>query len=81
MVFNEVFLSDRTAIFMSLQVLFLWSLITISGMLAAISLSVYLHVPKYCSFFCFSDRCWFMFIPLARYLDVVYYYYYYYYYY
>ena len=39
-VFNEVFLSDGTVISMSLQVLFLWSLITISGLLSAISLSV-----------------------------------------
>ena len=38
--FNEVFLSDGTAMSTSLQVLFLWSLITISGLLAAISLSV-----------------------------------------
>ena len=45
-VFHEVFLSDDTAKSMSLQVLFLWSLITISG------------------FFIFSDRRWFMFIPL-----------------
>ena len=41
MVFYEMFLSDGTAISMSLQVLFLWSLITISGLLAAISPSVY----------------------------------------
>ena len=41
MVFNEVFLSDGTAISMSLQVLFLWSLITISGLLAAIFLCVF----------------------------------------
>ena len=40
-VFNEVFLSDGTAISMSLQVLFLWSLITVSGLLAAISLAAY----------------------------------------
>ena len=38
-IFNEVFLSNGTAMSMSLQVLFLWSLITISGLLAAISLS------------------------------------------
>ena len=44
MVFNEVFLSDGTAISMSLQVLFLWPLITISGLLAAISLSVCISV-------------------------------------
>ena len=58
---------------MSLQVLSLWSLITILGLLAAISLSVCinLHIPKYRSFFIFSDLCWFMFIPLVRYLDVV----------
>ena len=56
---------------MSLQVLFIWSLIIISGLLAAISLSVYLHSPKYRSFFIFSDRRWFMFIPLLQHLDVV----------
>ena len=35
------------------------------------SICVYLHIPKYRSFFIFSDHCWFMFIPLVRYLDVV----------
>ena len=39
-VFNEVFLSDGTVTSISLQVSFLWSLITTSGLLAAISLSV-----------------------------------------
>ena len=69
MVFKEVFLSDGTAISMTLQVLFLWSLITISGLLAAVSLCV--HIAMYCSFFIFSDCPWFMFIPLVRHLDVV----------
>ena len=40
MIFDEVFLSDGTAISMSVQVLFIWSLIIISGLLVAISLSV-----------------------------------------
>ena len=40
MIFNEVFLSDSIVMSTSLQVLFLWSLITISGLLAAFSLSV-----------------------------------------
>ena len=67
MVFKEVFLSDGTAISMSLQVLFLWSLITISGLLAAISLSVCICISQSIdrSFFIFSDRGWFMFIPLV----------------
>ena len=39
-IFNEVFLSDSIVMSTSLQVLFLWLLITISGLLAAISLSV-----------------------------------------
>ena len=56
-VFSEVFLSEATARSMNLQVLLLWSLITISGLLSA---CVYLHIPKYCSFFIFSDRCWLM---------------------
>ena len=46
MVVKEVFLSDGTAISMSLQVLFLWSLITISGLLAAISLSVCICISQ-----------------------------------
>ena len=37
---NEVFLSDGTPIFTSLQVLFLWPLIVIPSFLADISLSV-----------------------------------------
>ena len=45
-VFKEVFLSDVTAISMSFQVLFLWSLITISGLLAAISLSVCICISQ-----------------------------------
>ena len=45
-VFNEVFLSDGTAISMSLQVLFLWSLITTSGHLAAISLSACICISQ-----------------------------------
>ena len=45
-VFNEVFLSDGTTISMSLQVLFLWSLITISGLLAAICLSMCIFILK-----------------------------------
>ena len=67
--FNEEFLCDATAIFMSLQVLLLWSLITIWGLL--FSICMYLYIPKYRSFYIFIDRCWFMFIPLVRYLDVV----------
>ena len=35
------------------------------------SVFVYLHVPEYSRFFVSGDHCWFMFIPLARYLDVV----------
>ena len=38
--FTDVFLSDGTAMSMSLQVFVLWSLITISGLLAVIFLSV-----------------------------------------
>ena len=45
-IFNEVLLSDGTAISMSLQVLFLWSLITISGLLAAIYLSVCICISQ-----------------------------------
>ena len=45
-VFNEVFLSDGTAISMSLQVSFFWSLITISGLLAATSLSVRICISQ-----------------------------------
>ena len=40
MVFMEMFLSYGTAISMTLRLLFLWSFITISGLVAAISLSV-----------------------------------------
>ena len=47
MVFNEVFLSDGTAISMSLQVLFLWSLIMSRLLSCYFSICVYLHVPKY----------------------------------
>ena len=39
-VFMEMFLSYGTAISMTLQLLFVWSLITISGLVAAISPSV-----------------------------------------
>ena len=39
-IFDEGFLWDGTAISKSLQVLFIWSLIIISGLLVAISLSV-----------------------------------------
>ena len=39
-VFMEKFLSYGTAISMTLQPVFLWSLITISGLVVAISLSV-----------------------------------------
>ena len=46
MVFNEVFLSDGTAISMSFQVLFSWSLITISGLLAAISLFMCINISQ-----------------------------------
>ena len=45
-VFNEVFLSEATARSMSFQVLLLWSLITISGLLAAISLSVCICISQ-----------------------------------
>ena len=38
-----MFLFNGTAIFMSLQILFLWSLIIISGLLAAISLCVCIY--------------------------------------
>ena len=72
MIFDEVSLSDGNAISMSVQVLIIWSLIIISFLLAAISLFVYLHSPKYRSFFIFSDRRrWFMFIPLLQHLDIV----------
>ena len=70
LIFDQVFLSDGTAMSSSLQVLFIWSLIIISGLLAAISLSVYLRSPKYRSFLIFSDRRWFMFIPHLQHLDV-----------
>ena len=68
MVFNEVFLSDGTAISMSLQVLFLWPLITVSGLLAAISLSVCISVcisQSIVASLFFNDHRWFMFIPLV----------------
>ena len=69
MVFNEVLLSDGTAISMNLLVLFLWSFI---GLVSCyFSICVYLHIPKYRRFFIFSDHCWFMFIPFVRYLDIV----------
>ena len=40
--FTDVFLSDGTAMSINLQVFVLWSLITISGLLAVIFLSVYI---------------------------------------
>ena len=40
MTFTDVFLSDGTAMSISLQVFVLWSLIIISGLLAVIFLSV-----------------------------------------
>ena len=71
-VFKEVFLSDGTSISMSLQVLFLWSLITIIRLVSRyFSICVYLHISKYRSFLIFSDRPWFTFIPLVRHLDIV----------
>ena len=45
-VFIEVFVSDGTAISMSLQVLFSWPLITISGLIAAISLYVHISISQ-----------------------------------
>ena len=72
MVFNEVLLSDGTARPISLQILFLWSLITISGELAAISLSVCICIPQsIVACLIFSDGRCFMFIPLVQHLDVV----------
>ena len=46
MIFDEVFLSDGTAISKSVQVLFIWSLIIISGLLVAISLSVCIYIVQ-----------------------------------
>ena len=46
----------------------LWSFMLVS---CYFSICVYLHIPKYRSFFIFRDHWWFMFIPLVWYLDVV----------
>ena len=46
MVFMEMFLSYGTAISMTLQLLFFWSLITISGLVAAISVSVCICISQ-----------------------------------
>ena len=71
-IFDEGFLWDGNAISMSLQVLFICSLIIISGLLVCyFSICVYLHSPNYRSFFIFSDRRWFMFIAHLQHLDVV----------
>ena len=45
MTFTDVFLSDGTAMSISLQVFVLWSLITISSLLAVIFLSVCIGMP------------------------------------
>ena len=70
-VFNEVFLSDGTAMSMSLHIvpIVFGHYIELVG--CYFSICVYLHIPKYRSFFIFSDHCWLMFIPLVQYKDVI----------
>ena len=53
-----------TATSISLQVLFLWSLITVSDLLHANSLSVCISTSQ-------SIVVWFVFIPLLRHLNIV----------
>ena len=60
--FTDVFLSDGTAMSTSLQVFVWWSLITISGLLAVIFLSVCIGMSHNILIFCNCFR--FMVIPL-----------------
>ena len=70
-VFKGVFLSDGTALSISLQLLFLWSLITLSVLLAAISLFTYYY---YC-YGAEDSTVWYIIIKLHHYYCYYYIYY------
>ena len=62
--FTDMFLSDGTAMSISLQVFVLWSLITISGLLAVIFLSVCIGISHNIVILIFCNCFRFMVVPL-----------------